>query len=237
LKALIGFFLAGIAAVAFAQTGRIDPTAPAAEVVAVVDFEQLPRAPTPEEIKKILPALTVAADGFSWLSTSAKEVDEFLLALRQVRLETARTSESGHSPSPASGPNVYTDLSTLRLPFEPASFDGGELIGATSEATAVPGLERYFWIPGAGHARLREADVPNTEGRVYFLKILVNANVNGKPAVSRVLTGDDGAIMEEIVWGDGRKIYDLTYLPWLAPTDHTNAVPVISAYSLAQRVH
>lgn len=238
MKRLILASLAALALDAFAQHSASSPTVSGGgDRVDVVDVEQLPLPPPPGAIEKLEQPGVVAPDGFSTIETSPRTVSAFVDMLMRVRTLADAQRRPGHGAAP---PTFSSDVSGLRLTFRPAGFDNGQFIGATTEGATMgdawTGLSRYFRIPGAGEACLAEADLASSRGRFYMLKKSVNGKVNGKPAISKIFLGDGGAVVEQIVWVSGTKLYMLTYLPMLLPANNTKAEAGVSAFSLAQAV-
>lgn len=69
-----------------------------------------------------------------------------------------------------------------------------------------------------------------------MIKEAVNAEVRGKPAISRVFSDNEGKTVEEIVWVEGGKFYMLTFGPDVIPNTRAKAAAHVSALTLAQEL-
>ncbi|HAT31014.1 MAG TPA: hypothetical protein DCW29_09250, partial [Janthinobacterium sp.] len=160
---------------------------------------------------------------------SAKEAGAFAEALRSAK-------------KILNAPTLVQSLGDLKIGFTAAAVRNGKLIGAAPQGTMIngswTGVERYFHIEGAGYSRVSETDLATTGGMFYMNKAAVNTTIAGKPAISAVLTDDSGRRIEEVVWGDGGKLYKVTFAPDMRNARHglekINAG--ISACSLASEL-
>jgi hypothetical protein len=187
----------------------------------------------PPFVRKILQHPVVGPDGFSFLISEPQMVRELSKGLLDVRAHV-----EGRDKSDGRG-KYSADLSEMKLPFAPAGFDEGQLIGAfapnppaNDDAGTV--LLRYWKIADAGEAGLLEGDITGQTFTYFTHESLLNSKVNDNPASSIVVTGDYGASLELITWISGSRLYLLYYLPRMGAAG--KAAPDVSAYSLAQRV-
>lgn len=104
--------------------------------------------------------------------------------------------------------------------------------------SAWTGVDRYYRIDRAGHARLSESDMKATGGKFYMLKSEINTTVRGKPAISKVFTDDNGLRVEEVLWVSGSKLFMLTFASDMQAGRYgkTKANSRISAFSLASEL-
>lgn len=188
-------------------------------------FPKWPAIP-PEAVPPPPPALrgplAWAADGISHAIAAPDRVEQFARDLQTVR--------SGSTGLP-------------KLSFTPASVPSGALLSAWPQGTLVmgawTGLERYFAMPGSGHARVSEYDLAASGGRFTIDRQMVNATVAGQAAVAVVFLARDGRWIEEVVWADDRKLVTLTWAPELRPggAGLVKTDPGASALALAARLH
>lgn len=214
------------------------------DVIELVSIDRMPLPLPPGEAEKMRKSSrTIASDGFSLVEKSPEMVKGFFTHMNAAKTYIARQEmpngqqqDKGESATP----EVHKDLSKLKIRFKPKSLDRGALIAAAPSGTklndAWTGVERFFQIEGAGSVRLSEVDLGATGGKFFMIKEAVNAQVRGKPAISRVFTDDDGQSIEEVVWVEGGKFYMLTFGPNLTPGTKAKAAAHITAYSLAQEL-
>jgi hypothetical protein len=223
MNRLIGIFLVFIASNVFAQASNvaINKGATGGDLVEFVNAEQMPLPIPKGELEKLKKTAfsPKSVDGFSPIEKSPEEVSGFFLQLNAAKAQLANQSQRNAQVQRGApqGPEVHKDLSTLKLAFKAASFGRGTLIAATSAGTIIDagwtGVERFFRVEGEGVTRVTEYDLGATKGKFYMLKDAVNTRVNGKSAISKIFTDDDGQTIEEIVWVDGNKFYMLAFSP------------------------
>ncbi|MGH8808160.1 MAG: hypothetical protein ACREX0_09815 [Noviherbaspirillum sp.] len=244
MNKFIGLFVVCVASNAFAQANNVATTlAPNADLVEFVSLEQMPLPIPKSEVEKMQKLSSAKAiDGFSSTEKSPEMVRGFF-----HHMNTAKTLVANRLPENAQqqkggkhSPEVHKDLSNLKLAFKAASFNRGTLVAAAPSGTQIDnawtGVERFFQIEGAGSVRLSEFDLGATKGKFYMLKDAVNTRVNGKPAISKVFTDDDGQSIEEVVWVSGNKFYMFTFGPDIVPGSKVKAAAHISAHTLAQEL-
>jgi hypothetical protein len=217
------------------------------DLVQLVNIEQLPfGVPKPELDKARAKVHTTvkADDGFSSTEEAPETVRQFMNNLELAKNLAAAPANAAMAKSSDSlrAPVIFKDLSELELGFGPAVFNKGHLIAAAPSGTmngnAWTGVDRYYRIEGAGHARLSESDMKTTGGKFYMLKSEVNTSVGGKPAISKVFTDENGLRVEEVLWVSGSKLYILTFAPEMQASRYgkSKANARISAVSLASEL-
>ena len=184
----------------------------------------------------------MASDGFSSLEESPIAVTKFHENFKSAKAG-AQSSYDKKSTLFGEGsfdPEVYPDLSKLKLGLKVAELKRGVLLAATPSGTKIAdawtGLVRYFTIEGEGDLRLSEVDLGATNGKFYMLKEAVNAHIRSNPAISKYYVGNNGGIVEEIVWVENKKLFTLTYAPYVAGVQ-SKVFPKVSAYSIAQELN
>jgi hypothetical protein len=220
VKWIIGLLLLVMASSAFAQQFE------------VFDIDKFPGGPPPL-VRKVLASPVLGSDGFSFVIGDPEMVRRFSDGLVDVRAHV-EGRDSGHGAG-----KYYADISAIRLPFVPARFEPGKLIGAwvpdrDPRSMTESGLMRYWEVADAGQACLFETDFANHPFKYPTHKTLLNAKVNDEPASSIVVAGDRGALVEMVTWFSGGRMFFLFYLPRLE--NGTRVAPDVSAYTLAQRV-
>lgn len=212
----------------------------------VLGVGQMPLPLPKAELLKMQSASTMRADdGFSTAEKSPERVRQFINDLEIVTTHQSSHQEmeffaealkQGKTPA---APMVVRDINALRLTFPTVIARTGTFMGAVPQGTLVDGawtgVQRYFHIAGAGHARISETDMGATGGMFYMNKAAINTTMAGKPAISMVFTDDHGQRIEEVLWVDGTKLYTVSFAPEMHKGRHgpmkTNAN--ISAFSLA----
>lgn len=188
--------------------------------------DQMPLPLPKAELAKMQAAsMSKADDGFSIENKSSDKVRQFFNNLEIVRTSPAANEQNAEAFATAlktgrsmpTAPMVAKDLRDLKVGFSPARVRSGRLIGASPQGTIVngkwTGVERYFRIEGGGYSRVSETDMAASGGMFYMNKSAVNTKVAGKPAISMILTNDQGHRVEEVLWVDGGKLYTVTYAP------------------------
>ena len=236
----IAFLIACIASSAFAQTVQIDAAAESLELISV---KNMPLGLPVGELDAMQRSIaTKAPDGISTIERSPEKITGFFTHLNTAKASLANPPETGAGLQKDVGhaPQAHRDLSALSLRFKIADFDPGSLIAAIPVGTKIDGswtgLDRFFRFEKDGVVRLTEYDLAATGGKFFMAKEAVNANVNGKPAISKVFTGANGESIEEVVWVKGHKFYMLTFSPDPAAATQLKGSFQISALSLASRV-
>lgn len=245
MEKTICILLAAIAPVSFAQS----PTAAGSsslDLVQLVSMEQLPLGAPKAELDKAKAKNTAAKadDGFSSIEVAPEMVRQFMnnLDLAKTLAASAQNEAMKKSSDSLRAPVIFKDLAELELGFGPAVFNKGTLIGVAPTGTIIgsawTGVDRYYRIDGAGHARLSESDMKATGGKFYMLKSEINTAVGGKPAISKVFTDDNGQRVEEVLWVSGSKLYMLTFAPDMQAGRYgkAKANSSISAFSLASEL-
>jgi hypothetical protein len=217
------------------------------DFVQLVDIEQLPFGAPKAELDKArakLHSILKAEDGFSSIEEAPETIRQFMNNLELAKHLAAAPANAALAKSSVSlrAPVIFKDLSELELGFGPAVLNKGVLIGAAPSGTMIgnawTGVDRYYRIEGAGHARLSESDMKPTGGMFYMLKSEVNTSIGGKPAISKVFTDEAGVRVEEVLWVRGSKLYVVTFAPEMQPSRYgkSKANPRISAVSLASEL-
>lgn len=245
------FFAAAAFAAAssvFAQQPPKYPGPTGKDRMLLLSPDQMPLPlPNAELLKMQGASLSKADDGFSILDKSSDKVRQFFNNLEIVKTSQSSTPQEAEAFAEAlktgrampTAPMVVKSLEDLKVGFNPASVRSGKLIGVAPQGTIVngkwTGVERYFRIDGSGYSRVSETDMAASGGMFYMNKSAVNTTVAGKPAISMVLTNDQGHRIEEVLWVDGGKLYTVTYAPDQQPGRYgmmkTNSA--VSALSLA----
>ncbi|NIA00248.1 hypothetical protein [Massilia sp. CCM 8734] len=222
------------------------PAKGGADRVLLVAPDKMPLPPPPGQLHQLQrSAMIKAEDGFSTVKKSPEQVCKFMneLAVIKGRQSTAaeaaafvETVKSG-KPIPTT-PIVVNSAGDLKVGFHAVAVRSGKLIGATPQGTIIngkwTGIERYFHIEGSGYWRVSETDLAASGGMFYLNKAAVNTTVAGKPAISIVLTDDQGQRLEEVLWVNGGTLYKVTYAPdQHAGHDGKKINSAISAVSLA----
>lgn len=249
MKKLICAAAAFACASAFAQAPQPmpGPAKGSTDRMLLVGANQMPLPPPPAELAKMQDMSTMKAeDGFSAVDKSPEHVRQFMNELEVVKGHQSSAEEAtAFAEALKSGkeiptaPLIVKSLGDLKLGFSPLSVRSGTLIGAAPQGTIVngkwTGVERYFHIEGGGYSRVSETDIAASGGMFYMNKAAINTTVAGKPAISVVMTDEQGQRVEEVLWVNGGKLYKVTYAP-----DQQNGRygkmkmnPAVSAVSLA----
>lgn len=210
---------------AFAQAPQAmpGPAKGSADRVLLVGADQMP-LPPPAGLRSMQNMSMRAEDGFSTVDKSPEQVRQFMDDLELVKRHQSSAAEAtAFAEALKSGkaiptaPVVVTSLGDLKLGLSPATVRSGKLIGAAPQGTIVngkwTGVERYFHIEGGGYSRVSETDMAASGGMFYMNKAAVNTTMGGKPAISVVLTDEQGQRVEEVLWVNGGKLYKVTYAP------------------------
>lgn len=234
---------------AFAQAPQPmpGPAKGSTDRVLLVGASQMPLPPPAAELRKMQNMSTMKAeDGFSTVDKSPEHVRQFMNDLELVKRTQSNAEDatafvealkSGKAPPTA--PVIVKSLGDLKLGFSTAAVRSGRLIGVAPQGTVLngkwTGVERYFHIEGGGYSRVSETDLAASGGMFYMNKAAVNTSVDGKPAISVVMTDELGHRVEEILWVSGRKLYKVTYAPDQQPGRYGKMKSnlAVSAVSLA----
>ncbi|QYF95562.1 hypothetical protein KY495_10660 [Massilia sp. PAMC28688] len=215
--------------------------------VLVLQTDQMPVPPPADELRKMQSMLAMKAeDGFSRLIREPQPVREFMNDLNIVRNhQSGATKAAAFAHALKTGkslpvaPVVVKDLNDLKIGFSPTTVRSGRLIGVAPQGTMVrgawTGVERYYAIDGAGTMRVSETDLAASGGMFYMHAPLVNARIGGKPAISVVFADDHGQRIEEVMWGNGPKLFKVTFAPLMRreKNGQMKANVAVSAFSLA----
>jgi hypothetical protein len=251
MNKILGFLIVCIASNVYAQNNDV---ASRNDLLEIVSVDRMPLQIPQTEIENLKNGLTTkATDGFSAVERSPGTVKNFFLHLNAAKTSLVNKQQNNfraptkamNSPEVSENfsPEIYKDLSALKLTFKPAIFTRGELLVASSAGTNIKnawsGMDRFFHVNGAGVVRLTEYDLGPTNGKFFMAKEAVNTYIKGKPAISKIFTDETGQSVEEIVWVSGSIFHMLTFGPDVIEgrtgTKQKN-VPYISAVSLAQEL-
>jgi len=75
------------------------------------------------------------------------------------------------------------------------------------------GLARYFDVPGAGLMMLQEIDFAASRASLTLINELVNADVNGAPAIAKTAKTPTGRTLVSVGWMTDRMSYSLMWEP------------------------
>ena len=176
----------------------------------LVGANQMPLPPSPAEPRKLQNKSMMKADyGFSTADRSPEHVRQFFNDLEVVKGHQSSAEEAAAcAEALKSGkaiptvPMVVKCLGDLKLGSSALAVRSGKLIGAAPQGTIVDGkwtgVERYFHIEGSGYSRVSETDMAASGGMFYMEKAAVNTTVAGKPAISVVMTDDQGRRVEQV---------------------------------------
>ena len=112
-------------------------------------------------------------------------------------------------------------MSAAELPitFTPANIDGtslrgGALSGGITHGILVKdswtGLSRIFSHPHLGRVLFEETDLVTGGGGVSFTKEMINADINGAPAVILSKQGSEKKAMTRLTWFANGMLYELS---------------------------
>jgi hypothetical protein len=228
----------------FAVSNTFAQGATSGDLVEIKSMSEMPfPLPTSEVTKMQKGKITRAPDGFSSIESSPEIVNSFFGNLNRVNAQVANKPNVTLQHSDIlRGPEAQKDLTTLKLTFQPSTFNRCKLIGAVPTGTllnnAWTGVERFYQLEGVGTVRISEIDLGASGGKFYMLREAVNTVVNGKQAISKVFIDGNNQSVEEIVWVNGTKMHTLTYAPNIdsASSIKRSANQAVSAFSLAQEL-
>jgi hypothetical protein len=190
------------------------------------------------DVKKMAidPGLQVRPLADSWISGDLKALMAQRIAdqrrhgyyiVEESRLPGLAAAVAVAKTQPAGGPFLgkrYASLQSLRahLHADPISLGGSLLAGAPLlDAGTAGGLvhghwtgaERYFDVPELGIVMLEEQNMALVNGSIGMIEEWINADVNGRPAVSTTKRSPTGRTLVSVAWNTHEASYVLRLEP------------------------
>jgi hypothetical protein len=124
--------------------------------------------------------------------------------------------EEEHVFKKKEGTTVFAEPSVTFTPadIEQTSLKSGQYLGSTTHSGfyhgAWTGLSRLYTHPRLGRVMFDEMDVATGDAGVTFSKEMINADVNGAPAVMVSLQGSENKAITRLTWVSKGMDYELS---------------------------